>query len=457
MRLFFVIFILFFFLLPGFPEAGSCAGKEKGDTGHTNATFSPPERTGGNRILYVEPHRSTASAIFASRTKLLIRNIFQNKPSSSLPYSIVPDTLPLKKGAEILKIKESSTFLALTIPAEFSFFYMDKDAMYRTVSFALLAEAGISLRFEKDFRRSFLVAAIVHECLNHIFLASMPYSKYDPFSSVLASYGFYPTLRELLYFPPDPASPAAGIYEEYSSHLLASLLRNRFFSGADFLSVARETAQKGADRQYAVLSVCIAKNLQKNKKTEDKKPDIWFQKNLKRLLLSSLMPASPHYIEKEYIKNAVFTGIDRNGKMQRYSLGEFAKAVKELQDPDFATYQFLQFLLHHARIAPGDSRNALLYLRQMVIKTRKSPTKANQILLVQAEKNLFLQLEKIWKMEKFLRKTERMTTTAGVRFFQTMPLLDKFHSDSSGTPWGSRMEKLLNDTQKTYFADERNF
>ena len=461
MRLFFVFFILFLFLLPGLPEASICSGNEKDVSKRKNETFSSPPAVrkipSRTRFFYIEPERATASQVFASRTRFLLRNIFQNRNSSSMPYSIVADKKAWQKTADLLQVKEAPARLMITIPGDFFLLYMYKEALYKIVSLALLAEAGVPLQKEEDFRKSFLVAAIVHEALNHIFLAAMPYSKYDPFSSTLASYGLFPTLKMLLAYPPHPASPEAGIYEEYSAHLLSFLLRGRFFSGGDFLSVVREMAQKGVSGQYRILSEKITEKLQKSKKQQEDDADGWFQQNMKKFLLSSLMPASPHYIEKEYIKHAVLSGMDHSGKMQKYTLRQYTKAVKELSNPDYSTYRILQFLLRHARIAPGDSRNALLYLRQQIIKTRNSPTSDNQKKLDEAEKNFFLQLEKICKMERFLRKTEMTSTTEGVRFFQSMPLLDKNHTSPLYIPWGSRMEKLLRDTQKTYFAEDKTF
>lgn len=451
MRRFFVVFIFFFYFLPGFPEISSCPGKEeilspqKNDLPPVSRAAKQPRQ----RFFLLQQERSSRSILFASRLRVLLRNLFQERLPANPRCIFLPARHPVKKGENALKITLRDGRIYFTLPTNFSLLYHDRNTLYKMVSLSLLATESLPLDREKEFRSSWLVAGIVHNCLDHLFLSAMPYSDYTPAALVFARYGIFPELKDLLTIPIPPESSFADFYGEYSSLLLAGLLRNRFFSGEDFSSVIRKTLEKGVSSQYEVLYAHLENTLQKRKRKLTISQ--WFDVCIKRELATSLLPASPHWVEKEYLKTAVLSGKDRSGKIVTFPVTQLFTAVKTLSEPDKEVFRLLRDLHILARTAPDSVRTKLLALRLVIIKTRRDPVKENQDLLNKTEQQLFAELDKANRMEEFLRSTELFATTPGTRFFQTLKTTNK----TVLSPLGSRLEILLENTAKTYLTDDR--
>lgn len=452
MRIFFHIFTVFFLFLPGFPELCCCLGMENTPAAPLFST-SVPRISPQEKFLFIPQQRTADAMLFSTELNNLIRNILQAKFSYSGCCSFQlkqnffqdKDTPPveLKYGSDGRK--------QLHIPGTLELLCRDREELHKLVSLSLLAAAALPLEWEKKLRSSWLVAAIVHKNLNHTFLHSMPYTDNAPAARVLTSYGIYPALKTLLTEVPPTGSISGDLYGQYSSLLLAALLRRKFFSGEDFYNLIKESGEKGTDSQYDIL---YKKILQKLKTTETPLTcDEWFALNIKKELSNSLQPDSLHQLEKRYLQNTFITGTDRSGKEKRFSLFHLTDAVKELENPDKSIFQILNFLQSLANTSPGNIRNTLLALRQRIIATRNHPSKENQALLDETEQNFFRELEKHLLVENFLRKTEESLLPPGTRFFCSLEVLKNFHAEKTNIPRGKKLDALLENTRKLYSED----
>ena len=452
MRLFFCIFVIFLFFLPGFPELASCPGGEKVSPRYSAAAKN--DGTGDRlRVYFMHEAVSTPSILFTARVRQLIRNLYKDRLLFS-PLTLQADKKAWKKGEELLKTSRNNGTFSVTIPRDLFLVYHDRTTLHKAVSLSLLASCQLPLRHEEALRKSFLVAGIVHESLNHAFLHTMPYGSNAPNAAVLAGYGNFPGLKKLLTIPLSPEKPSGDLYGEYAWLLLSGLLRNKLLSGEDFLFLTKEIAAKGASSQYELTVDLLNRKLENSKKQLT--AEEWFRQWQKKELTGPMLPASPHYIEQEYTRTARLSGLDHAGKKCSFPVTKTADAIQKLQDPDREIYTLLQTWLRLARVAPGELRNKLLAMRKPLIRLRNFPTKENQILLNRKEQEFFLELEKTLKLERFLTSTERFATTEGTRFFRTMEVLEKFHASREYIPWGSRLEDLLTNTQKSYSEEKRD-
>lgn len=453
---FFRVFIVFFLLLPGFPAPSLRAGEEarafSPSAGKGSLAKDPRERF-LTPVLLLRQEDSSASALFASRIRQTIRAMLRDKVPSGANFSILPEKRPSSPGKRGPALHRSGGKLLLTIPGDFSLLSRDRETLAECASLALLAASSLPLRGEKNLRSSFLAAGLVRDGLNSVYLNAMPYAQYAPVATVLTSYGSVPKLKTLLAVPPPPESVSGELYGEYSFLLLSGLLRSRLLSEEDFLQLIKKISEEGPSVQYDLLHDLLRRSLAKRKNVLS--PEEWFARYVRRELSSLLLPASPHFVEMQYISGTVLKGEDREGKEKRFPLTRLAEAARELKDPDKEVFRILQFLPRLARTAPGDLGEKLLALRPCIIRTRRFPTKENQLALNKAEQDFFLELEKTLKLEKFLRASEQFSTPPGARNFRTLEFLETFRSSPENTFWGSRLDALLDHTQNTFSDEER--
>lgn len=424
MRLFFSVFTVFLFFLPGFPEVSFCRGNE--------FSSAPYSRQQENQQF---------AAHFASRMRNILRNIFQERAVFNNRFSIRPAPAGKNNISPVPYLHEQGSHQILYIPHHISFFNGDKKNISKAVSLALLSAAGAAPHQEEKLRDSFLTAAITHDLASTFFLQFMPYNKYTPAARVLTSYGICPDLKTIFLSPVCVDHASGELYGEYSSLLLDALLRKKIFSGGDFQRIIRHIIQNGAEKQYDILAKLMKERLA-DKRTGQTANE-FFRSHIRKTLSNVMLPQSVGELEKQYLLLTHFEAEDHSGNIVTFSLPQFTELIRKIKKPDILTVRLLQELLRLARIAPGDTADGLLKLRQCVIKARTSPGRETQKQLDETEQ-LFLQgLEKQAAIEKFLTSVEQFSLTPGTRFFRTMEVLNIQKKDPLLIPWGGELEKLL--------------
>ena len=438
MKRFFTIFTVFLFFLTGFPEMTSCPGSEK-----TLNTYRDNNR---NHFL---------AGIFASRLKNVLRSILQEKAPYSTNFSIQAILPETPEGRENAALKKIAGRIHLLIPSDFDSFIRNRKEVSRAVSLALLTAFKLPVSHAEKIRDSFPVAALTHDFSETFFLQTMPYSSYTPGAALLTSYGILPDLEKVFAVPLPPDHTAGDLYREYSSILLSGILKRKLFSGADFELFFRNICENGQDKQMDILKSLLRKKLREAgiPMTEN----AFFHALISKNLSNSLQPLSVAELEKQYTRLTVFEAEDHSGKKRKFFLPDFAKNIREVKNGEFLTARFLQKLLHLSRKSPGNTGNGILWLRQNIIKAKTLPAEEGQKLIDAAEQQFFKELEKHSAIENFLSASEKFAVTPGTRFFRTVELLKEKEDSVPGFPWGSGVEKLLNDTEGLIAEGDLNF
>ena len=173
----------------------------------------------------------------------------------------------------------------------------------------------------------------------------------------------------------------------------------------------------------------------------------FFHALVSKNLSNSLQPLSVAELEKQYSRLTVFEAEDLSGKTRKFFLPDFAKNIREVKNGEFITARFLQKMLYLSRKSPGNTGNGLLWLRQNIVKAKTLPAEEGQLLINRAEQQFFRELEKQSAIESFLSASEKFAVTPGTRFFRTQELFQTKENSVPHFPWGSGVEKLLNDTE----------
>ncbi len=428
MKRFFAVFTIFLLFLTGFPEITPCPGSEKAFLRHP---------TGSRDNFH--------TGVFAARLKSILRNILQEKAPYSTQLSIRTAPAESSAGKDAVTLQKISGRMYLFLPSDFDSFIRNRKAVSQTVSLALLASLGLPAEYWKKISSSFPVAAITYDLSETFFLQTMPYSSYTPGAALLTSYGIYPDLERIFSVPLPPDYAAGDLYGEYSTILLSGILKRKLFSGSDFESLLRHACENGTEKQTGVIKYLIRKNLKKEK-SGNITENAFFHSVIRKNLSNALQVLSVEELEKQYSRLTVFEAEDLSGKKRKFTLPDFAKNVREVKNGEFLSVRFLQELLLLSRKAPGNTGNGLLWLRQNIIRAKTFPVQEGQELIDRAEQQFFRELEKHSAIEGFLSASEKFAVTPGARFFRTMELLQAKADSVPHFPWGSEMEKLLNDT-----------
>ena len=365
---------------------------------------------------------------FGERMKRLARQALP--PVRGCHIAII--TLAEEGAPQVFEAKlEKRRFVRITIPRDYRRIEPDTRSITDLMSWLLLANAGFGPEHADKIRDSWYVTGLARKALSEMSLISSPFSGYYPAAYLFESDGIAPTLRQLTSVPLLAGDSAPRlIYEEYSELLT---LDNPESDGCRlFAEAAGEAILK---RNTGILRQ-DAKGAERELELEK-----WFRRELERLLIWDLLPASVRKIETEYHK-AVRFRYTHEGSTLTGTPADFALQWEKMDNPGKLLSSVMDRLLALGQIIPPDLAVPLSEVRSSLSRLRTDRSGESLQKLRQAEASFFTELERHIAIERFLIETEKRVLPPATRYFITLQVLKQ--QEAQGASPASGINALLN-------------
>ena len=386
---------------------------------------------------------------FGERMKRLARQALP--PVRGCHIAII--TLAEEGAPQVFEAKlEKRRFVRITIPRDYRRIEPDTRSITDLMSWLLLANAGFGPEHADKIRDSWYVTGLARKALSEMSLISSPFSGYYPAAYLFESDGIAPTLRQLTSVPLLAGDSAPRlIYEEYSELLIQLCSKNRLFREGILEQIIKKTLdnpESDGCRLFAEAAgeAILKRNtgiLRQDAKGAERELELekWFRRELERLLIWDLLPASVRKIEAEYHK-AVRFRYTYEGSTLTGTLADFVLQWEKMDNPGKLLSSVMDRLLALGQIIPPDLAVPLSEVRSSLSRLRTDRSGESLQKLRQAEASFFTELERHIAIERFLIETEKRVLPPATRYFITLQVLKQ--QEAQGASPASGINALLN-------------